>query len=76
MRASRLEVPPQPACSLSAQRRHELLPDDLVGPVSAARHVAWNDDPQGLCQQSAKQRRMPLGEHAELVEGRLGDQIH
>ena len=46
MRSSLLKIPPQLVEHVGLERRHQLIPDDLLGSLTDVRKMRRHDDPE------------------------------
>ena len=75
MRSGLLEIPSQLVEHLGLERRHQLIPDDLLGPLTDVRELRRHDDPERPRRQRPEQGGVAQEEDAELVQPGIGDDV-
>ena len=75
MRSSLLEIPSQLVEHVGLERRHQLIPDDLFGPLTDVRELRRHDDPERPRGQCPEKRGVAQEEDAELVQPGIGDDV-
>ena len=75
MRSSLLEIPSQLVEHFGLERRHQLVPHDLLGPLRDVRELWRHDDPERPGGQRPEKRGVAQEEYPELVQPGVGDDV-
>ena len=74
MRSSLLEIPSQLVEDVGLERRHQLIPDNLFGPLTDVRELRRHDDPS-VHAGSARSRAAWRKRKTELIQPGIGDDV-
>ena len=75
MRSDLLEVPAQLVEHLRLERRHQLIPDHLLGPLADVRELRRHHDPEGPRGQCPEQGSLAQKEKPEFIQPGIGDDV-
>jgi hypothetical protein len=75
MRSGLLEIPSQLVEDVGLERRHQLIPDNLFGPLTHVREVRRHDDPERPRRQCPEQGSVAQEEQAEFIQPGIGDDV-